>query len=260
MLNSVTEADSDSETRKAHLAVLPVPGSVPSALPPFPSKGTLFFFPLNYPAKGLSLISPPPSFLSPPAHAPPLLTLTMNAVHPYSDAQALVYSPQYTDSTHHHRPSFHPSMSAPWSPPAHTLLSSSTADHSRMYSLMHQPIHTLPYSAPSSAVFYNHHHHSNPQHQPRMQLSTPVPLNFTGPQIESSIGPQRGVLTRRQARAAQPRGAPSSAHQENESTSPSESQDVRCSISPSLILISQLNYCHLDASHPVFAVTFTDAR
>jgi hypothetical protein len=30
-----------------------------SALPPFPSKGTLFFFPLNYPAKGFSLKSPP---------------------------------------------------------------------------------------------------------------------------------------------------------------------------------------------------------
>ena len=155
------------------------------------------------------------------------LTLTMNAVHPYSDAQALVYSPPYTDSTHHHRPSFHPSMSAsPWSPPPHTLLSSSTADHSRMYSLM-QPIHTLPYSAPSPAVFYNHHHHSN-QQQPRMQLSTPVPLNFTGPQIESNIGPHRGVLTRRQARAAQLRGTPPSAHQENaESTSPSECHDVR---------------------------------
>ena len=184
----------------------------------------------------------------------------MNAVHPYSDAQALAYSPQYTDSTHHHRPSFHPSMSAsPWSPPAHTLLSSSTADHSRMYSLM-QPIHTLPYSAPSPALFYNHHHH-NPQQQPRMQLSTPVPLNFTGPQIESSIGPQRGVLTRRQARAAQLRGTPPSAHQENaESMSPSESQDVRSSLSPGLILISQLNYCHSDASHPTFAVAFTDAR
>ena len=90
-----------------------------------------------------------------------------------------------------------------------------------------QPIHTLPYSAPSPAVFYNHHHHSN-QQQPRMQLSTPVPLNFTGPQIESNIGPHRGVLTRRQARAAQLRGTPPSAHQENaESTSPSECHDVR---------------------------------
>lgn len=156
----------------------------------------------------------------------------MNAVHPYSDAQALVYSPQYTDSSHHHRPSYHPSMStSPWSPPPHTLMSGSTADHSRMYSLMHQPIHTLPYSAPSPALFYNHHPHNNPQ--PRMQLSTPVPLNFTGPQIESSIGPQRGVLTRRQARAAQLRGTPPSAQHENaESMSPSDSQDVRSSLPP----------------------------
>jgi hypothetical protein len=184
----------------------------------------------------------------------------MNAVHPYSDAQALVYSPPYSDSTHHHRPSFHPSMSAsPWSPPPHTLLPSSTADHSRMYSLM-QPIHTMPYSAPSPAVFYNHHHHSN-QHQPRMQLSTPVPLNFTGPQIESNIGPQRGVLTRRQARAAQLRGTSPSAHQENaESTSPSECHDVRTSLATRLNLISQLNYCHPDAYHPNFAVAFADAR
>src|SRR6267378_7381891 len=100
----------------------------------------------------------------------------MNAVHPFSDAQALVYSTQYSDSAHHHhRPAFHPSMStAPWSPPPHTLLSSSTADHSRMYSLIHQPIHTLPYSTPSPTVFYGHHPHNNSQqqhqHQPRMQL------------------------------------------------------------------------------------------
>jgi hypothetical protein len=155
----------------------------------------------------------------------------MNAVHPYSDAQALVYSPQYTDTTHTHRSSFHQSMStSPWSPPTHALMSSSPADHARMYSsLMHQPIHTLPYSAPSPTVFYNHHPHNNPQ-QPRMQLSTPVPLNFSSPQIESSIGPHRGVLTRRQTRAAQLRGTPHppGAQQEGtESMSPSETQDVR---------------------------------
>jgi hypothetical protein len=157
----------------------------------------------------------------------------MNAVHPYSDAQALVYSPQYTDPTHHHRPSFHPSMSAsPWSSPAHALMSTSQPDHARMYSLMHQPIHNMPYSAPSTGLFYNHHHHphNNPQQQPRMQLSTPVPLNFTSPQIESSIGPHRGILTRRQARTAQLRGTPqppTGQHEGTESTSPSETQDVR---------------------------------
>ena len=92
-----------------------------------------------------------------------------------------------------------------------------------------QPIHTLPYSAPSP-VFYNHHPHNNPQQHPRMQLSTPVPLNFTSPQIESSIGPHRGVLTRRQARSAQLRGTPQppAGQQEGtESTSASETQDVR---------------------------------
>ncbi|KAI0301165.1 hypothetical protein B0F90DRAFT_353195 [Multifurca ochricompacta] len=154
----------------------------------------------------------------------------MNAVHSYSDAQALVYTPQYTDPAHHHRSSFHPSMSSSqWSPSSHTLMSSAPADHARMYSLMHQPIHTLPYSAPSPAAFYNHHPHNNPQHQPRMQLSTPVPLNFTGPPIESSIGPHRGILTRRQARASQLRGTPQppSGQQESaESTSPVENHDA----------------------------------
>jgi len=161
----------------------------------------------------------------------------MNAVHSYSDAQALVFPPQYTDPTNHHRSSYHQSMPAsPWSPSTHALMSSSQPDPTRMYSLMHQPtatIHTLPYSA-TSPVFYNHHPHNN--HHPRMQLSTPVPLNFQSPQIESSIGPHRGVLTRRQARAAQLRGTPQPStaagaghqHQEGtESTSPSETQDVR---------------------------------
>jgi hypothetical protein len=64
-----------------------------------------------------------------------------------------------------------------------------------------------------------------------MQLSTPVPLNFSSPQIESNIGPNRGVLTRRQARAAQLRGTPqppaSQHHDGTETTSPSEAQDVR---------------------------------
>lgn len=156
----------------------------------------------------------------------------MNAVHPYSDAQALVYPPQYTDPTHH-RSSLHQSISASlWSPSTHALMSSSSADHARMYSsLLHQPIHTLPYTAPSPPVFYNHQPHNNPHHQPRMQLSTPVPLNFSGSQIESSIGPHRGVLTRRQARAAQLRGTPqppAGQQQEGtETTSPSETQDVR---------------------------------
>ena len=61
-----------------------------------------------------------------------------------------------------------------------------------------------------------------------MQLSTPVPLNFSSPQIESSIGPNRGVLTRRQARAAQLRGTPQpQQHDGTETTSPSDSHDVR---------------------------------
>jgi len=63
-----------------------------------------------------------------------------------------------------------------------------------------------------------------------MQLSTPVPLSFASSQIESSIGPHRGVLTRRQARAAQLRGTPQppGGQQEGtESTSQSETQDVR---------------------------------
>ena len=154
-----------------------------------------------------------------------------NPAHPYSDAQALVYPPQYTDPAHH-RSSLTQSISAsPWSPP-HALMSSSQADHARMYSLLHQPtIHTLPYTAPSPAVFYNHQPHNN-HHHPRMQLSTPVPLNFSSPQIESSIGPNRGVLTRRQARAAQLRGTPQppSQHQDGtETTSQSETQDVRVS-------------------------------
>jgi hypothetical protein len=99
-----------------------------------------------------------------------------------------------------------------------------------MYSsLLHQPIHTLPYTAPSPPVFYNHH--TNPQQQQRMQLSTPVPLNFSNSQIESNIGPHRGVLTRRQARAAQLRGTPQSPvgqqQEGTETTSPSETHDVR---------------------------------
>lgn len=197
------------------------------ALPPFPLSSSS---PSQRPRYPFFLISPPPSLLPyPPADAPPLKT--MNAVHSYSDAQALVFSPQYTDPTHHHRSTFHQSIPAsPWSPPAHALMSTSPADHARMYSLIHQPIHTLPYSAPSPAVFYNHHPHNNPHQQPRMQLSTPVPLNFSSPQIESSIGPHRGVLTRRQARIAQSRGTPQppTGQQEGtESTSPNETQDVR---------------------------------
>ncbi|KAI0270985.1 hypothetical protein BGY98DRAFT_220333 [Russula aff. rugulosa BPL654] len=156
----------------------------------------------------------------------------MNAVHPYSDAQALVYPPQYTDPAHHRSSTFHQSLTAaPWSPSTHALMSSSQADHARMYSLLHQPIHTLPYTAPSPGLFYNHQPHNNPQHQPRMQLSTPVPLNFSSPQIESSIGPNRGVSTRRQARAAQLRGTPqppaSQQQDGTETTSPSDTQDVR---------------------------------
>jgi hypothetical protein len=127
---------------------------------------------------------------------------------------------------------------SPWSPPTHALMSNSQTDHTRMYSLMHQPtpttIHTLQYSATSPAVFYNHHPHNS--HQPRMQLCTPVPLNFSSPQIESSIGPHRGVSTRRQARAAQLRGTPQphtaagagqQQQEDTESASPSETQDVR---------------------------------
>ncbi|KAH9955157.1 hypothetical protein BC827DRAFT_890037 [Russula dissimulans] len=160
----------------------------------------------------------------------------MNAVHPYSDAQSLMYPPQYTEPVQHHRSSFHPSLSASsWSPQTHALMSSSPADHARMYSLMHQPIHTLPYTASSPAVFYNHHPHNNPQQQARMQLSTPVPLNFASPQIESSIGPHRGVLTRRQARAAQLRGTPQPGGQQEgtESTSSSETQDLPLPAHPS---------------------------
>ena len=189
--------------------------------------GAALLSPLNSPAKGFSLYHPP--LPCPLADAPRLLT--MNAVHPYSDAQALVYPPQYTDPTHH-RSSFHQSISPSlWSPSTHALMSSPSADHARMYSsLLHQPtIHTLPYTSPSPAVFYNHQHHNNGQQQPRMQLSTPVPLNFSS-QIESNIGPHRGVLTRRQARAAQLRGTPQPpAGQQDgtETTSPSETQDVR---------------------------------
>ena len=190
--------------------------------------GAALLFPLNSPAKGFSLISPPHPY--PLADAPRLLT--MNAVHPYSDAQALVYPPPYTDPAHH-RSTFHQQLStAPWSPSTHALMSSSQADHARMYSLLHQPIHTLPYTAPSPGIFYNHQPHNNPQQQPRMQLSTPVPLNFSSPQIESSIGPNRGILTRRQARAAQLRGTPQPPSQQQdgtETTSASESQDVRIS-------------------------------
>jgi hypothetical protein len=197
------------------------------ALPSIPSSG-LPFFPLSTaPLRAFSLYHPPLPY--PLADAPRLLT--MNAVHPYSDAQALVYTPQYTDPTHH-RTSFHQPISPSlWSPSTHALMSSSSADHARMYSLLHQPtIHNLPYTSPSPAVFYNHQPHNNAQ-QPRMQLSTPVPLNFSSPQIESSIGPHRGVLTRRQARAAQLRGTPQpSAGQQQEGaelTSPSETHDVR---------------------------------
>ena len=195
------------------------PASIPSSGQPF--------FPLSTaPLRAFPLYHPPLPY--PLADAPRLLT--MNAVHPYSDAQALVYSPQYTDPTHH-RSSFHQSISPSlWSPSTHALMPSSSSEHARMYSLLHQPIHTLPYTAPSPAVFYNHQPHNNPQHQPRMQLSTPVPLNFSS-QIESSIGPHRGVLTRRQARAAQLRGTPqppAGQQQEGtENTSPSEGQDVR---------------------------------
>ena len=200
-------------------------------LPPFPLRGSPLLSPLNGPAQGFSLISALSSSLPyPPADDPRLST--MNAVHPYSDAQTLVFSPQYTDPAHHHRPSFHPPMpTSPWSPPTHALMSSSQTDHARMYSLMHQPIHTLPsYSSPSPALFYNHHPHNNPQQHPRMQLSTPVPLNFTSPQIESSVGPHRGILARRHARAAQLRGTPqppTGQQDGTESTSPSETQDVR---------------------------------
>jgi hypothetical protein len=71
-----------------------------------------------------------------------------------------------------------------------------------------------------------------------MQLSTPVPLNFSS-QIESSIGPHRGVLTRRQARAAQSRGTPQppvgQQQEGTENTSPSEAQDVRVLV-PFLLL------------------------
>jgi hypothetical protein len=191
----------------------------------------------------------------------------MNAVHPYSDAQALVYTPQYTDPTHHHRPSFHPSLSAsPWSSPTHALMPTSQADHARMYSLMHQPIHTLPYSAPSTGLFYNHHPHNNPQQQPRMQLSTPVPLNFTSPQIESSIGPHRGILTRRQARTAQLRGTPhppTSQQDGTESTTPSETQDVRV-FSPNfpfyVLLGLTIVVCAGATSYPSFTVAVSDAR
>jgi hypothetical protein len=213
---------------------------------PYPCLHSLFgpslFFPLS---TAHSLISPPSSLLPyPPADAPRLNT--MNAVHPYSDAQALVFSPQYTDTTQHHRSSFHsPMPTSPWSPPpTHSLMSSSQTDHARMYSLMHQPIHTIPsYSSTSPALFYNHHSHNNPQQHPRMQLSTPVPLNFSSPQIESSIGPHRGVLTRRQTRAAQLRGTPQppTGQQDcTEPTSPSETQDVRGigSILISLIFLS----------------------
>lgn len=220
-----------------------------SALPPFPLRGCPLLSPLNSPLGLFPLYHPPLPY--PSADAPRLST--MNAVHSYSDAQALVFPPQYTDPTHHHRSSFHQSMPAsPWSPPTHALMSTSQADHARMYSLMHQPtattIHTLPYSATSPAVFYNHHPHNSPH--PRMQLSTPVPLNFSSPQIESSIGPHRGVLTRRQARAAQSRGTPhpptaagaGQQHQEGtDSMSPSETQDVRAlegSISSPLIFQS----------------------
>ena len=197
--------------------------------------GAALLSPLNSPAKGLFPLYHPP-LPYPLADAPRLLT--MNAVHPYSDAQALVYPPQYTDPAHHRPSSFHQSLSAaPWSPSTHALMSNSPADHARMYSLLHQPIHTLPYTAPSPGLFYNHQPHNNPQHQPRMQLSTPVPLNFSSPQIESSIGPNRGVLTRRQARAAQLRGTPQPPHANQqqdgtETSSQSETQDVRvtCSI------------------------------
>ena len=196
------------------------PASIPSSGQPF--------FPLSTaPLRAFPLYHPPLPY--PLADAPRLLT--MNAVHPYSDAQALVYPPQYTDPTHH-RSSFHQSISPSlWSPSTHALMSSSSADHARMYSsLLHQPtIHTLHYTSPSPAVFYNHQHHNNGQ-QPRMQLSTPVPLNFSS-QIESNIGPHRGVLTRRQARAAQLRGTPQppGGQQQDgtETTSPSETQDVR---------------------------------
>jgi hypothetical protein len=193
--------------------------------------GAALLSPLNSPHyKGFSLISPPLPY--PLADAPRLLT--MNAVHPYSDAQALVYPPQYTDPAHHRSSSFHQSLSAaPWSPSTHALMSNSPADNARMYSLLHQPIHSLPYTAaPSPGLFYNHQPHNNPQQHPRMQLSTPVPLNFSSPQIESSIGPNRGVLTRRQARAAQLRGTPQPPSQQQdgtETTSPSETQDVRVS-------------------------------
>jgi hypothetical protein len=194
--------------------------------------GAALLFPLNSPTiRAFPLYHPPLPY--PLADAPRLLT--MNAVHPYSDAQALVYPPQYTDPAHHRSPSFHqPLSAAPWSPSTHALMSSSPADHARMYSLLHQPIHTLPYTAaPSPGLFYNQQPHNNPQQHPRMQLSTPVPLNFSGPQIESNIGPNRGILTRRQARAAQLRGTPQPPSQQQdgtETTSPSETQDVRGSI------------------------------
>ena len=196
--------------------------------------GAALLPPLNSPARPFPLYHPPLPY--PLADAPRLLT--MNAVHPYSDAQALVYSPQYTDPTHH-RSSFHQSISPSlWSPSTHALMPSSSSEHARMYSLLHQPIHTLPYTAPSPAVFYNHQAHNNPQHQPRMQLSTPVPLDFSS-QIESSIGPHRGVLTRRQARAAQSRGTPQppvgQQQEGTENTSPSEAQDVRVLV-PFLLL------------------------
>lgn len=229
------------------------------ALPSIPSSG-LPFFPLSTaPLRSFSLISPPLPY--PLADAPRLLT--MNAVHPYSDAQALVYPPQYTDPAHHRSSSLHQSLSAPWSPSTHALMSSSQADHARMYSLLHQPIHTLPYTAaPSPSLFYNHQPHNNPQHQPRMQLSTPVPLNFSSPQIESSIGPNRGVLTRRQARAAQLRGTPQppASQQHDETTSPSETHDVRVFGSISLLNFPPPDYIRAGTCHSAFAVTFADAR
>src|SRR5882757_6455437 len=100
-----------------------------SALPPFPLRGSPSF----PPAKGFSLISPPPSI---------------------------------------------PSCGCPTS-----------LDNERRSPVLRCPGARLPTS---------------------VHRSYSPPLNFSNSQIESNIGPHRGVLTRRQARAAQLRGTPQS--------------------------------------------------
>ncbi|THH20539.1 hypothetical protein EW146_g842 [Bondarzewia mesenterica] len=134
---------------------------------------------------------------------------------------ALAYQQHFSAHRQHLDSAMHTS---PWQHHQHSPpTSSAAADHSRMYPVINNPINHLEYASPSTSSFVHQQPNAfiDPNHSAAVHPTHP--LNMTGPQIESSIGPNR-ILTRRQ-RAAQTHPHPARREASTDPVLPGETHD-----------------------------------